>query len=129
MRALLILLGGLLIGALVAFSAANALHQRNAWPRGVMAVLRHHLGELRQLQRRNDCAPAKTALHFQRLAQTGADIGPAFADEKPDFHDQARRFVDLTGRLGADAPLGCQALDQALRQSSEACESCHLRYR
>ena len=39
MRSLLLLLAGALIGALVAFSAANALHQRNAWPRGVMAVL------------------------------------------------------------------------------------------
>lgn len=129
MRALLILIAGLLIGALVAFSAANALYQRNAWPRGVMAVLQHHLGELRRLQRRSDCAPAKTALHFQRLAQTGADIVPAFADEKPDFHDQARRFVDTSSRLGADAPPDCQALDQALQHSSDACESCHLRYR
>ncbi len=126
---LLILLAGMLVGALIAFSAANALHQRSAWPRGVMNVLQHHLGELRSLQRRNDCTPARTALHFQRLAQTGADIGPAFADEKPDFHDQARRFVDASSRLGAEAPTSCQALDEALRQTGDACESCHLRYR
>jgi len=129
MRAMLILLAGAVIGALVAFSAANALHQRNAWPRGVMNVLQHHVGELRRLQRQNDCAPAKSAAHFQRLAQTGADIGPAFADEKPDFHDQARRFVDTSSRLGNEAPPNCQALDQALQQTSDACESCHRQYR
>jgi hypothetical protein len=129
MRALLILLAGVVIGALVAFSAANALYQRNAWPRGVMNVLQHHVGELRRLQRRNDCAPEKSAAHFQRLAQTGADIGPAFTDEKPDFHDQARRFVDASNRLGAEAPANCQALDQALQQTSDACESCHRQYR
>src|SRR5262249_38542553 len=42
MRSLLLLLAGALIGALVAFSAANTLSRRSAWPRGVMVVMQHH---------------------------------------------------------------------------------------
>lgn len=129
MRALLILLAGLLIGALVAFSAANSLHQRNAWPRGVMNVLQHHLGELRRLQRSNDCAAARSAVHFRRLAETAADIAPSHPDQPPDFTEQARRFAEASGRHASEAPVDCRALDQALQQTGEACQTCHRDYR
>lgn len=129
MRTLLILLAGALIGALVAFSAANTLHQRNAWQRGVMNLLQHHRGELRRLQRAGNCTAERSATHFQRIAQTGADIGPSRPEEKPDYHDQARGFVDLTHRFAADAPSDCPGLDAALQQLDDACQGCHRDYR
>lgn len=129
MRSLLILLAGVLVGALVAFSAANALYQRNAWPRGVMHVMQHHVGELRRLQRGNDCAAARSAPHFERLAQTAADIAPSRPDEKPDYRDQAQRFLDLNAGLAAAAPADCRGLDTALQQISDACQGCHRDYR
>lgn len=129
MRSLLILLAGALVGALVAFSAANTLNQRNAWSRGVMHVLQHHLGELRRLQRAGDCAPMRTVAHFQRLAQTAADIGPSHREEKPDFHEQAKRFIDATGGFATTAPADCAALDAAVQQVGNACQGCHRDYR
>lgn len=129
MRSLLILLAGALVGALVAFSAANTLSQRNAWARGVMHVLQHHLGELRRLQRAGDCAPLRTAAHFQRLAQTAVDISPSHVEEKPDFHDRAKRFIDASTGFAATAPADCAALDTAVQQISDACQGCHRDYR
>ena len=129
MRSVLILLAGLLVGALAAFSAANALRQRNAWPRGVMAVMQHHLGELRRLQRAGNCQAAATAPHWQRLAQIGADIGPSQPGFAPDYHDQARRFVALAGGHAAAPPADCKALDAPLQQVAEACQNCHRDYR
>lgn len=129
MRQLLIFAAGLLIGALAAFSAAYALQQRNAWPRGVMHVMQHHLGELRRLQRSQRCAAAASASHFQRLAQTGADIAATQPDAAPDFHDQAGRFVALSTGLAAQAPADCPALDRALQQVGSACQDCHRDYR
>ncbi|WP_386066025.1 cytochrome c [Tahibacter sp. UC22_41] len=129
MRSLLILLAGLLIGALVAFSAANSLHQRNAWPRGVMNTLQHHLAELRRLQRSNDCGAARSAVHFRRLAETAADIVPSHPDQPADFAEQARRFADAGARHAAEPPVDCRTLDQALQQTGEACQGCHRDYR
>ena len=129
MRSLLFLLAGVLVGALVAFSAANALYQRNAWPRGVMHVMQHHVGELRRLQRGSSCAAERSAPHFQRLAQTAADIGPSRPDEKPDYREQAQRFLELNQRFAASAPSDCPGLDTALQQVSDACQGCHRDYR
>ncbi|HSX62056.1 MAG TPA: hypothetical protein VLF18_17875 [Tahibacter sp.] len=129
MRLLLSLLAGLFIGALVAFSAANALSQRNAWQRGVMHILQHHLDELRRQQRSGDCTAARSAPRFRRLAETAADIGPSRPDEKPDYHDQARRFIELGARLGAEPPADCRALDAAMQQIGNACKDCHRDYR
>lgn len=129
MRSLLILLAGVLVGALLAFSAANTLYQRNAWPRGVMNLLQHHLGELRRLQRTGNCAAERSAPHFQRIAQTSADIGPSRSGEKPDYHDQAQRFLDLNAHFAAAAPADCPGLDAALQQIDDACQGCHRDYR
>lgn len=129
MRSLLILLAGALVGALLAFSAANTLYQRDAWPRSVMNLLQHHLGELRRLQRTGRCSAAQSALHFERIAQTSADIGPSRSDNKPDYHDQARRFLDLSQRLAASPPSDCPGLDAALQQIGNACQDCHRDYR
>ncbi|TDR37348.1 hypothetical protein DFR29_12510 [Tahibacter aquaticus] len=129
MRSLLILLAGALIGALIAFSAANALHQRNAWPRGVMAVLQQHQAELRRLQRSGKCDPAVMALHLRRLAETAVDIGPSQPGEVPDFFAQAKQFADLGQRWAQQPPADCQGLDAPLQQIREACEGCHRDYR
>lgn len=129
MRSLLLILAGALIGALVAFSAANALHQRNAWPRGVMAVLQHHQAELRRLQRSGRCETATMATHFRRLAETSGDIAPSQPGEVPDFYEQAKRFGQLTQQLAQQPPADCKALDAPLQQLDEACQGCHRDYR
>lgn len=129
MRSLLLILAGALIGALVAFSAANALHQRNAWPRGVMAVLQHHQAELRRLQRSGRCDAAAMATHFRRLAETGSDIAPSQPGEAPDFYEQAKQFGQLTQQLAQQPPADCKALDAPLQQLGDACQGCHRDYR
>ncbi len=132
MRLVLLLLAGALVGALAAFSVANTLNQRHAWPRGVMAVMQHHAAALRDTRKRDRCDADATAPHWRTLATVGADIAPAYASTgtvEPDFKRQADAFVAATAQLAAEPPRDCAALDQALPKLREACEGCHRDYR
>jgi cytochrome c556 len=132
MRFILLFLAGALIGTLVAFSAANMLGQRHAWPRGVMAVMQHHTAALRDARKRNACDAAATVPHWRLLAAVGSDIEPAYASTgsvEPDFKRQAQAFVTATAAFAAEPPRDCAALDQALPKLREMCEGCHRDYR
>jgi len=132
MRLVLLLLAGALVGALVAFSAANTLNQRHAWPRGVMSVMQHHYAALRSTRQRDRCDAASTAPHWRTLAAIGEDIEPAYGSTgtvEPDFKRQAQAFVAATAQFAAEPPRDCAALDQALPKLKEACDGCHRDYR
>ena len=132
MRFILFFLGGALLGALIAFSAASTLAQRHAWPRGVMAVMQHHAAALRDARRRNACDAAATAPHWRLLAAVAADIEPAYASGgtvEPDFKRQAQAFRASLDAFAAEPPRDCAALDVALPALREQCEGCHRDYR
>ena len=132
MKVILLFLAGALIGALVAFSAANTFGQRHAWPRGVMAVMQHHAAALRDARKHERCDAAATAPHWHVLAAVGADVEPAYASTgsvEPDFRRQAQAFSAATAQLAAEPPRDCAALDQALPKLKEQCDNCHRDYR
>ena len=58
MRNVLLLLLGLALGALATFNVFNALQRRDAYPRGVMNVMAHHVAALREDLRRGRCGDA-----------------------------------------------------------------------
>ena len=129
MRHILLLVAGALVGALVAFSAANTLRQRHAWPRGVMAVMQHHYAALRDARRQNRCDAAGTGGHWRMIALVASDIVPSNAPSPPDFAQQAQAFAVAAGKLAAQPPNDCPAFDAALPQIQEACDGCHREYR
>lgn len=129
MRQLILLVAGALIGALAAFSVANTLRQRHAWPRGVMAVMQHHYAALRDARQQNRCDAAATGGHWRLIAAVAADIGPSNEATEPDFVRQAQAFAVTTAQLAAQPPADCPALDAALPTVKEACDGCHRDYR
>ncbi|UXI66703.1 cytochrome c [Tahibacter amnicola] len=131
MRSVILLLTGLLVGALATFSASNALRLRNAWPRGVMAVIQHHFAALQNAQRDKRCTADTLRPHLDMLAAISADIEPAHPDaaQTPDFRTQARRFADTTQRLASAPPADCPALDREVSALKDACNACHRDYR
>jgi cytochrome c556 len=129
MRALLLLLLGLAVGAIAASFAGNALRQRDAYPRAVMDLMQHHIGTMGGAIRARQCDANASLGHLQRMQTFATEIGPAFPDVDQPFHDAAAKLeTALRGAVQA-APADCPALQAALKPVDEACEACHRQYR
>ncbi len=128
MRSLILLLLGVVIGAIGAASVVNALRQRDAYPRGLMNVLQHHYVSLREgvRARRCDDAPA----HLATLRTLAGEIEAAvYPDEVADapFREY---LTHLRAALDAvPATADCAALAPALPRIGNVCEDCHRQYR
>jgi hypothetical protein len=130
MRYLICLLGGALIGALVAVTAASILGQRNAWPRAVMTVMQHELGRARDLVHDNQCTAPETASAAAHLELMAADIEPAIL--APGAHDRvfSQYAADLRKAIATFSAAGeCAARRDALTKIANACDACHRDYK
>lgn len=130
MRYLLCLLVGLLAGALLASTAASALHRRNAVPRALMTLMQHELAQARTATRAPACAPASTPSAQVDLRRLAGDLERTVL--APGTHD--RVFVQYADDLRAaiarwDPAAACAAQAQALVDIGHACEACHRDYR
>lgn len=132
MRMILILVLGLAIGAVAATMAGNALRLRDAYPRGAMAVMQHHLGALRQAVRNGQCPAAGSRAHLLRLQAMQAEILPAFAGDigtRDDFRKHADRLASAVDAALQAAPADCPGLQRQVASIGETCQSCHEAYR
>jgi cytochrome c556 len=132
MRSVLLLILGLVVGAVGAAKVSNVLHMRSAYPDGVMSVMQHHLGTLAQSMRQGKCPAQATRWHLQRLQAMQPDIVPAFAGDvgtKPDFRKHAQKLDTAIQSALAAAPADCPALNKAVSNIGGACKSCHEIYR
>ena len=127
MRNLVFLLLGLAVGAFATVNVINVLRQRDAYPRGLMNVLQHHVAALRDDVRRNRCGD-----HTQRdlavLRQLSEEIGSAvYAGDTPDapFREFEQRLRDA---LAAGAAT-CADTTSMLDKARTACDACHRQYR
>lgn len=129
MRNAVLLLIGLVVGAIGATSVVNALAQRDAYARGVMQVMQHHYGMLRAQLRSGRCAsPVHGKAMLEALTE---EIEPAiFGDDTPDapFHDYVQRLREAVVQL-PDNATACTALAPAVERIGSACDRCHQQYR
>lgn len=130
MRYLVCLIGGALLGALIAVTIANILGQRNAYPRALMNVMQHDLGQTRDLVHAAQCATPEASAVVERLRIVAGAVEPALL--APDAHDRvlsqyASDLRDAVAALAA-AP-DCAARSQAVTQLSHACDACHRDYK
>lgn len=126
MRQVLLFLLGLALGAIATANIVSVLRQRDAYPRGLMNVMQHDLGTLREDARTSRCnAGTQTALDRLRGLADGIETA-VYAAEPPDppFAEYARRF-----RTTLPATVDCKALPQALERIGAACDACHRQYR
>lgn len=130
MRYLVCLLGGALLGALIAVTAANILRERHAWPRAVMTVMQHELGRARDLVHDNRCMTPEAASAAAHLDLMAADIEPAVL--APGTHDRvfSQYATDLRDAIAAfRTGTDCPARKEALTKTANACDACHRDYK
>jgi len=129
MRALLLVVLGLAVGAMGATFALSALRQGTPFHTGVMAVMQHHMDALRGNVRAKQCDAKGSADHLARMRETAGDIHQAFPDMEPAFLQADDGLLKaLDGALAA-APGTCEALVAALKPVGDACQSCHQQFR
>jgi hypothetical protein len=129
MRPLLLVILGLVVGAMGATFALSALRQGTPFHLGVMAVMQHHMGVLRGNVRANQCEAKGSLAHLSRMRDAAGDIREAFPGMDASFYAGEHKLVTtldgaLAGTLG-----NCPALAAALAPIGEACQACHRQYR
>jgi len=130
MRYLVCLLGGALLGALIAITVANILRQRHAWPRAVMTVMQHELGRARDLVHDNQCTVPEAAAAAAHLELMAGDIESAVLP--PGAHDRvfSQYATDLQDAIKAfSSAVDCPARREALTKVANACDACHRDYK
>jgi hypothetical protein len=131
MRALVLFLVGLAVGALCTLIAVNALNRGTAYDHAVMAMMGQQMKALDQSVKASRCASTDLTPRLQTLRFVANDIEPAFADLKDDA--QFGRYA-ASLRAAADAalmtpPASCAAATAALSNLGKACDSCHREYK
>ena len=124
-RYLIVFVLGFAIGGALAAIGVNAMHEREAYPHGVMNVLRAQMGALDRSVKANRCTANDLLPKFQTLRAVANDIEPAFGEEDD-------KFITHAGTLRAEAdkalmtpPGNCQAAAATLDRIGEACSACH----
>ncbi|MGH8029055.1 MAG: hypothetical protein ACREO3_03875 [Arenimonas sp.] len=116
---------GVAIGGVLAVMWSNAMHKRDAYPDGVMAVLGAQMSVVGKSVKANHCTASDLLPRFQTIRAVANDIEPAFGEDDERFGKHAS---DL--RAAADAALmtppgNCQAAAATLDRVHEACSTCH----
>ena len=130
LRYAICLVVGLVAGFLVATMLANALQQRNAWPRGLMRVMQHDFSAARSATRGTQCATPQMVEAASRLRTVGGQLSPALIPAGSNdrvLAQYVQRFQDAAAKW--DAAADCPAQTAALSAIGDACEACHRDYR
>ena len=128
---LIVILIGLIMGAVCTSIAINALSKGTEFSRGVMAVQAAHAMALNKLAKDNRCSTPEIQKELLPMRIIAADIEPAFkslAEQDQQFVRYAadlRRVLDLQLAKGID---NCADLATAASAIKQACENCHRDY-
>ncbi|MBP6535063.1 MAG: hypothetical protein KAZ45_00560 [Arenimonas sp.] len=132
MRALIYILIGLLSGALLTSMLINTISKGSEFPKGVMAIQKHHFGELNRLAKDNRCSNNEIQQNLLRMRLMADDIEPAFkslSEEDIQFVRNSadlRRVLDLQLAKSID---NCADLATATSAIEQACDNCHRDYK
>lgn len=131
MRALVLFLVGLAVGAACTLILINTLNRGTAYPNAVMAMMGQQMKALDASVKQSRCASTDLTPRLQTLRFVANDVETAFADMQ-DEAQFGRYASDL--RAVADAslmapPANCKAAAAALSNLGKACDSCHRDYK
>lgn len=130
MRYIVCLIGGALLGALVAVTIANILGQRNAWPRALMTVMQHEVGRARDLVHDNACTTPEVNATAEHLRLMAGDIESALLAPGAKDRVFSQYASDLRDAVAAFAVApDCTTRSQALTKVAHACDACHRDYK
>jgi len=130
MRYLVCLILGVVIGGLLAMTLANTLQRRNAWPRALMNVMQHELGDARNAAKGGACpSPVlqRASAHLRLLAD---DLEPALLAPGSKDRVLSQYTRDFGKAVAAwETSADCPRQAEALTAIANACEACHRDYR
>jgi hypothetical protein len=128
---LIVMVVGLIMGAVCTSIAINALSKGTEFSRGVMAVQSAHLMALNKLAKDNRCSAMEIQKELLPMRIIAADIEPAFkslAEQDQQFVRYAadlRRVLDLQLAKGVN---NCADLASGISSIKQSCENCHRDY-
>lgn len=131
MKAIAWILLGLLIGSFATLSVLNALRPATAFPKGVMALFQHHLGEAREQVTAGRC-DAQLAAHVESLAVLARDIRPAFmpiSEQDAQFGRYADQFLATASAAQTSQLADCPTAAEQISLIGDACKACHRDYK
>jgi hypothetical protein len=131
MRKLILLGLGLVLGAVGASTVLNALARRDAYARGVMNVMQHHYGNLRERLRNPQCAIIDANDDREMLSALTEQVGRSqYDDAQPDapFREYTDRLRSAVAEL-PQQPAPCSAVAPVVTRVGNACDACHRQYR
>ncbi len=131
MRYALVLVIGIAIGALAMSQIGKILAARDAYPRGVMAVMQQHYGALRHSLDGGVCKAEDNRQNLAWVARMSTQINPALNPGAADlrFDTYVRKLDARITAAQTVAPADCPALRLAARNIGAACQACHEVYR
>ena len=131
MRYALTLILGIAIGALAMSQIGRILAARDAYPRGVMAVMQQHYSALRKDLDAPACNAAANVRDLEWVARMSTQINPALNPQAADlrFDTYVRRIDARIAEARVIASANCPALRVAAAHIGAACQSCHEVYR
>jgi cytochrome c556 len=132
MKSIILLLVGLVVGALLATSAIGALTARDRYPKAVMVVMQANLSGLQRGLRTPDCGMPQALGRASQLAALTAEIPPAFATlerESTEFVRSRQLLEQAIGAVLGEPPADCDALNRAVTGIAQACDACHNGFR
>jgi hypothetical protein len=120
---------GLVLGAIGTTSISSVLRQRHAYPRGLMQVMQHDIGELRNAARQKRCDAGTNATVLQLRSLAGGIESAVYGNDPSNPPDPP--FAEYARRLRAALPTqaDCSDLAAAIKPVGEACDACHREYR
>jgi uncharacterized membrane protein YccC len=119
---------GILIGAMLVLPFANSLRHRNAYPRGLMAVMENDLAQLRQAADESRCLEASAQDRLRRLLSLAQDSRAAFKAEQDERFGELDSALHTSLQRAIESP-DCGTQVEALEQVDRQCEACHREYR
>lgn len=131
MRAVVLILIGLFIGALGAVAGISALKQGTPYHSAVMTVFGQQMGALRGMREKNACPAQEIEHRLSLLRSIGEELEPAFLPVGDDakFIEHAKAFRDALDAAQAHQASNCDALGEAMSGIGGTCKACHDDFR
>ena len=130
MRYLVVLIVGFLAGAILSGMFASAMQRRNAFPRALMTVMQHELGDARSAARNGPCTTPAQQRAAEHLRLVGGDLEGALLAAGMKDRVLSQYVADFGKAVAAWNPAdACAAQAEALTSIANACEACHRDYR
>lgn len=135
MRALILLIIGLLVGAFCGMTAARQIAAAHAYPRGVMAIVQHHLAAAKlQTQGAGQCDAIKALQHLTSMQSLVPEIPIALSAPAVVVDPHIAELNQALSKAVAAAvsiprPADCAMLSAPIHAIEQACADCHREYR